>query len=132
MKTKTILLAATLPLFFFLQNLGFAQAPVLTTYPMPIGMPESNPYGATPSNLYTVCVSQLGAAQYFFVYMVKNIGLAANNFQNHGWNISTEQTPSWTSFDFFDPGADHFDLLTQQGEHLLGLRRNGGLLFNSR
>ena len=34
--------------------------------------------------------------------------------------------------DFFDPGADLFDLLTQQGEHLLGLRRNGGLLFNSR
>jgi hypothetical protein len=57
MKTKTILLAATLPLLFFFQNLGFAQAPVLTTYPMPICMPEFNPYGATPSNLYTVRVT---------------------------------------------------------------------------
>ena len=37
--------------------------------------------------------------------MVNNIGLAANNWQNDNWNISTEQTTSWTSFDFFDPGA---------------------------
>jgi hypothetical protein len=77
---------------------------------MPIGMPESNPYGATPSTLYTVRLSQLGATQNSFVYMVKNIGLAANNFQNHGWNISTEQTTSWTSFDFFDPGANFFNV----------------------
>ena len=82
MKTKTILLAATLPLSFFFQNLGFAQAPVLTTYPMPICMPKSNPYGAAPSNLYTVRVRQLGAAQYSFVYTVKSIGLAPSNFQN--------------------------------------------------
>jgi len=109
MKTKTILLAATLPLSFFFPNLGFAETPVLTTYPMPKCMPDSNPYGAALSNLYTVRVSQLGAAQNSFVYMVKNIGLAANNFQNHGWNISTEQTTSWTSFDFFDPGADFFN-----------------------
>ncbi|MBV8414048.1 MAG: hypothetical protein JO251_02400 [Verrucomicrobia bacterium] len=110
MKTETLLLATTLLLSFLWQNLGFAQAPVLTTYPMPKGMPETNPYGASPSNLYTVRVSQLGAAQNSFVYMVKNIGLAANNFQHHGWNISSEQTTSWTSFDFFDPGADFFNV----------------------
>jgi len=34
--------------------------------------------------------------------------------------------------DFFDAGADLFDLLTQQGKHLFGFWRNDGLLFNSR
>ena len=63
MKTTTILLSATLFLLFFSQNTGLTQStnnPVLKTYPAPIGMPESNPYGATPSNLYTVQASQSG------------------------------------------------------------------------
>ena len=34
--------------------------------------------------------------------------------------------------DFFDPGADLFDLLTKKNEHLFGLWRNSGFLFNSR
>jgi len=34
--------------------------------------------------------------------------------------------------DFADTGVDFVDLLTQEGEHLLGLRRDGDLLFNSR
>src|SRR5208282_4379059 len=108
MKRTAILSSATLSFLFFSQNTGLTQStnnPVLKTYPAPIGMTGSNPYGATPSNLYTVQASQSGATQNSFVYMVKNIGLAANNWQNDNWNISTEQTTSWTSFDFFDPGA---------------------------
>ena len=108
MKTTAILLSATLSFLFFSQNTGLTQStnnPVLKTYPAPRGLTESNPYGATPSNLYTVQASQSGATQHSFVYMVKNIGLAANNWQNDNWNISTEQTTSWTSFDFLDPGA---------------------------
>jgi hypothetical protein len=108
MKTTGILLSATLSFLLFSQHLGLTQStstPVLKTYPAPRGMTESNPYGATPSNLYTVQAIQSGTRQNSFVYMVKNIGLAANNWQNDNWNISTEQTTSWTSFDFFDPGA---------------------------
>ena len=69
----------------------------LVTYP--------GPEGLSPSPLYSVTASQLGAAQSSFVYMVNNIGLAQNNWQQHAWNNSTEPTTSWTSFDFNDPGA---------------------------
>jgi hypothetical protein len=71
--------------------------PVLTTYP--------GPQGLSPSPWYTVTVSQRGAEQRSFVYMVNNIGLAQNNWQQHAWNNSTELTTSFTSFDFNDPGA---------------------------
>lgn len=74
-----------------------APAPSLVTYP--------GPGGITPSSLYSVTVSQLGVTRASFVYLVNNIGLAANNWQQHAWNNSTELTTSWTSFDFNDPGA---------------------------
>ena len=75
----------------------YGQTPSLITYP--------GPGNLAPSSLYSVTVSQLGAAQSSFVYLVNNIGLAQNNWQQHAWNNSTELTTSWTSFDFNDPGA---------------------------
>lgn len=72
-------------------------APALVTYPPPGGL--------APSTLYSVTVSQLSSRQKSFVYLVNNIGLAQNNWQQHAWNNSTELTTSWTSFDFNDPGA---------------------------
>lgn len=67
-------------------------SPELVTYPAPAGI--------AGSTLYSVQVGQSGSMQDSFVYQVNNIGLAANNWQGHGWNIRSELTTAWTSFDF--------------------------------
>jgi len=70
-------------------------APIIT-YPGPAGI--------SPSPRYSVLISQSGSARSAFVYEVNNIGLAPYNWQGHGWNIRSELTTAWTSFDFDDPG----------------------------
>src|SRR3984885_7782149 len=64
----------------------------LTTYPAPAGI------AASP--LYSVKVGRPDALRSSFVYTVNNIGLAQYNWQGHGWNIRSELTTAWTSFDF--------------------------------
>jgi hypothetical protein len=66
-------------------------APDLTTYPAPAGI------AASP--LYSVKVGRSGPLRSSFVYAVNNIGLAQYNWQGHGWNIRSELTTAWTSFD---------------------------------
>jgi hypothetical protein len=58
------------------------------------------PAGIAASPLYSVKVGPLGALSSSFVYTVNNIGLAQYNWQGHGWNIRSELTTAWTSFDF--------------------------------
>ncbi|MGB6486186.1 MAG: hypothetical protein WBE91_04825 [Steroidobacteraceae bacterium] len=48
-------------------------------------------------------IGRSGSAHDSFVYRVTNIGLAQYNWQDHGWNIRSELTTAWTSFDF--PGS---------------------------
>jgi hypothetical protein len=69
----------------------------IITYPGPAGI--------SPSPRYSVLISQSGSARSAFVYEVNNIGLAPYNWQGHGWNIRSELTTAWTSFDFDDPGS---------------------------
>jgi hypothetical protein len=64
----------------------------LVTYPAPPGI--------TASPLYSVSVGRSGSLRDSFVYSVNNIGLAQYNWQGHGWNIRSELTTAWTSFDF--------------------------------
>lgn len=68
-----------------------ATAPVVT-YPAPEGI------AASP--LYSARVGHWGSMRNSFVYQVDNIGLAPYNWQGHGWNIRSELTTAWTSFDF--------------------------------
>ena len=65
----------------------------LITYPAPPGI------AASP--LYSVKVGRSPRSS--FVYAVNNIGLAQYNWQGHGWNIRSELTTAWTSFDFRGP-----------------------------
>jgi hypothetical protein len=81
----------------YAQTAADLRFPALITYP--------GPQGLSPSPWYTVTVSQGHTERRSFVYMVNNIGLAQNNWQQHAWNNSTELTTSFTSFDFNDPGA---------------------------
>jgi hypothetical protein len=67
----------------------------LITYPAPPGI------AASP--LYSVRVGPSGSMRSSFVYAVNNIGLAQYNWQGHGWNIRSELTTAWTSFDFRGP-----------------------------
>jgi hypothetical protein len=67
----------------------------LITYPAPAGI------AASP--LYSVSVGRSGSLRRSFVYSVNNIGLAQYNWQGHGWNIRSELTTAWTSFDFRGP-----------------------------
>ena len=67
----------------------------LITYPAPAGI------AASP--LYSVSVGRSGSLRSSFVYSVNNIGLAQYNWQGHGWNIRSELTTAWTSFDFRGP-----------------------------
>jgi hypothetical protein len=69
----------------------------LITYPAPTGI------AASP--LYSVSVGLSGSLRRSFVYSVNNIGLAQYNWQGHGWNIRSELTTAWTSFDFRGPRA---------------------------
>ena len=62
----------------------------LITYPAPPGI------AASP--LYSIKVGR--SLRSSFVYAVNNIGLAQYNWQGHGWNIRSELTTAWTSFDF--------------------------------
>ena len=48
-------------------------------------------------------VGRAGPLRSSFVYAVNNIGLAQYNWQGHGWNIRSELTTAWTSFDFRGP-----------------------------
>jgi len=61
------------------------------------------PPGIAASPLYTVKVGRSRALRDSFVYAVNNIGLAQFNWQGHGWNIRSELTTAWTSFDFRGP-----------------------------
>ena len=74
---------------------GPAVAADVITYPAPNGI------AASP--LYSVRVGRPRSTQDSFVYQVDNIGLAQYNWQDHGWNIRSELTTAWTSFDF--PGS---------------------------
>ena len=67
----------------------------VTTYPAPNGI------AASP--LYSVRIGRARTLHDSFVYQVNNIGLAQYNWQGHGWNIRSELTTAWTSFDF--PGV---------------------------
>src|SRR5579863_1763801 len=73
----------------------YPQAAELITYPAPEGI------AASP--LYSVRVGRAGPMRNSFVYQVNNIGLAQYNWQGHGWNIRSELSTAWTSFDF--PGS---------------------------
>lgn len=64
----------------------------IITYPAPEGI------AASP--LYAVRVGRSSSLHDSFVYQVNNIGLAQYNWQGHGWNIRSELTTAWTSFDF--------------------------------
>jgi hypothetical protein len=74
---------------------GPAVATDVITYPAPAGI------AASP--LYFVRIGRSGSAHESFVYQVNDIGLAQYNWQDHGWNIRSELTTAWTSFDF--PGS---------------------------
>jgi hypothetical protein len=67
----------------------------LITYPAPPGI------AASP--LYSVKVGRSSSLRSSFVYAVNNIGLAQYNWQGHGWNIRSELTTAWTSFDIRGP-----------------------------
>ena len=71
---------------------AYPPAAELITYPAPEGI------AASP--LYSVRVGRTGSMRDSFVYQVNNIGLAQFNWQGHGWNIRSELTTAWTSFDF--------------------------------
>jgi hypothetical protein len=58
------------------------------------------PQGIAASPLYSVRIGRSGSMRDSFVYQVNNIGLAQFNWQDHGWNIRSELTTAWTSFDF--------------------------------
>ena len=75
----------------------------LVTYPAPPGI--------APSPLYSVHVGRQDAMRDSFVYEVNNIGLAPYNWQGHGWNIRTELTTAWTSFDFRAPVTVRIDMV---------------------
>ncbi|HEV2270867.1 MAG TPA: hypothetical protein VGR92_15545 [Steroidobacteraceae bacterium] len=62
------------------------------TYPAPAGI--------LASPLYSVRLGRSSSMRNSFVYQVDNIGLAQYNWQGHGWNIRSELTTAWTSFDF--------------------------------
>jgi len=63
------------------------------------------PAGITASPLYSVKVGPMGSLRNSFVYTVNNIGLTQLNWQGHGWNIRTELTTAWTSFDLGGSGG---------------------------
>ncbi len=95
-------------LFFFGNQAAVAEAASRAQDPDPqtaefITYPA--PEGVAPSPLYSVRLGRSGSMRSSFVYQVNNIGLAQYNWQGHGWNIRSEVTTAWTSFDFRDSGG---------------------------